>query len=248
MSRFFVSNEQIDDDKIFIIGNDVNHIKNVLRMKNGDLLEVCNKENNKNYECEILNINNDKIELKILSMNMTNEEKIKITIMQGIPKFDKMELIIQKSVELGVNEIIPLEMEHCVVKLKESDRLKKIERWKKISEVAAKQCMQNYIPEIRNVENIKNICKMKKDYDEIIVAYEKEDEVTLKSQINKIKTNGKDVNRIAIIIGPEGGISNQEISLLKEAGVISVTLGKRILRTETVALNMLSIFKYEFES
>ena len=158
-----------------------------------------------------------------------------------------MELIIQKSVELGCYDITPVEMKRSVVKLKDKDKIKKIERWQKIAEVAAKQSGRNRIPEIKDIKSIKNICNLCQEYDIVIVAYENEKENKLRNELEKLKRSNKGNLRIAVLIGPEGGIDNWEIEMLKESGVKIVTLGNRILRTETVALNLLSIIMYELE-
>ena len=175
------------------------------------------------------------------------ECKIQVTIFQGLPKSDKMELVIQKSVELGVYEIYPTEMKRCIAKLKEQEANKKIARWQKISEVAAKQSGRNIIPQIKEKVNIKQVCNLVKDYDKLIVAYEEEKENSLKSELKSIKSKDKENIKIAILVGPEGGIDLAEIEELRKAGAVIVTLGKRILRTETVALNVLSNIMYELE-
>ena len=169
-----------------------------------------------------------------------------LSIFQGLPKADKMELVIQKSVELGVYDITPLKMKRCVVKLKEKDEKKKIERWQKISEVAAKQSGRDIIPSINKMKNVNEICSEFDKYDLVLVAYENEKENTLKSELKKIKKE-LDSLKIAIIIGPEGGIDENEIQTFKSNGAKIITLGKRILRTETVALNVASIIMYELE-
>ena len=158
-----------------------------------------------------------------------------------------MELVIQKSVELGVFDITPVEMKRCVVKLKENDKKKKIERWHKIAEVAAKQSGRNQIPKINDIIQIKNICQEMEKYDIVLVAYEKEENNTLKQVLKQLKEREYSNLKIGVVIGPEGGIEEQEIEMLKENGAEIITLGKRILRTETVALNVLSILMYELE-
>ena len=250
MPKFFVNNNQIRNNQIEIIGTDVNHIKNVLRASVGDKLEICDVSSNQDYLCEIERIAKENIMCNIIEiLEESAESNIKITIFQGLPKADKMELIIQKSVELGVYDIVPVEMKRCVVKLKQNDETKKLLRWQKISEVAAKQCGRNIIPEIKSIINIKNICNFIPEYDIVIVAYEKEEKNKLKQVIQLLKTKKveKETLKIGIIIGPEGGIDEQEIQILEKSGAQIVTLGKRILRTETVALNMLSILMYELE-
>ena len=191
-------------------------------------------------------IEKEEIECNILENLRSNvETDIKVTIFQGLPKADKMEYIIQKSVELGAYDITPVEMKRCIVKLNEKDKEKKIQRWQKIAEVAAKQCKRDIIPKINNITNVKLICNIIQNYDIILVAYEKEKERTLKSELKKIKEYNQ--KNIGIIIGPEGGLDEDDVKLLEESGAKVITLGNRILRTETVALNVLSNIMYELE-
>lgn len=246
MPRFFIKENQIQNNKITIIGEDVNHIKNVIRKQIGDIIEICNQDNEKSYKCEIEKIEEKQITTKIIEELKAQESNIKVDIFQGLPKAEKMELIIQKSVELGANAIIPVNMKRCVVKLDSKSEEKKIERWQKISESAAKQCGRNNIPEVKHLVNIKDICNKIMDYDAMIVAYENEKENTLKQELTKLKNKQKNL-KIGIVIGPEGGLEENDVKLLKESGAKIITLGHRILRTETVALNMLSIIMYELE-
>ena len=246
MPRFFIKENQIQNNQITIIGEDVNHIKNVIRKQIGDIIEICNQDNEKSYKCEIEKIEEKQITTKIIEELKAQESNIKVDIFQGLPKAEKMELIIQKSVELGANAIIPVNMKRCVVKLDSESEEKKIERWQKISESAAKQCGRNNIPEVKHLVNIKDICNKIKDYDAMIVAYENEKENTLKQELTKLKNKQKNL-KIGIVIGPEGGLEENDVKLLKESGAKIITLGHRILRTETVALNMLSIIMYELE-
>ena len=252
MPKFFVKEEQINNQEIKIQGTDVNHIKNVLREKLGSELIICNEKTGQDYLCEIKEIKEENIICNIKEKLLNNvESNIKVTIMQGLPKADKMELIIQKSVELGVNNIIPIEMKRCVVKLKDKDKIKKIERWQKISVVAAKQSGRNIIPEINQVENLKNICETFENYDIVLLAYENEKENTIKNELRQLKEKNQNKNedvKIAILIGPEGGIAEEEVEIARKKGAKIITLGKRILRTETVALNVLSIIMYELEN
>ena len=249
MPKFFVKEEQIKKDEIIIIGQDVNHIKKVLRAKIGDEIQICNKQNGENFLCKIQNIENENITCKIKQkIQKQVESNIEVTIFQGLPKADKMEFIIQIAVELGVYDITPVEMKRCVVKLNEKDKSKKVERWQKISEVAAKQSGRDIIPHINNVINIKNMYELIPKYDIVIVAYENEQNRTLKEQLKQIKEKYKEGKiKIGIVIGPEGGLEENDVEQLENNGAKIVTLGKRILRTETVALNVLSIIMYELE-
>ena len=251
MPKFFVKSNQIKNNKIEIINEDVNHIANVLRCKIGDKLNICNIDNGENYEAEIIQINKDSIDLKIIKdIESESESNIHINILQGLAKADKMELIIQKSTELGVKEITPVNMERCVVKVNGKDEARKIERWQKIAEVAAKQSGRNIIPKVNNIIRLKDIEKILIDYNCILVAYEKEENNTLKHELLNLKKEIKEKNNlnIAILIGPEGGISENEIDYLKQIGTKIITLGKRILRTETVALAVSCIILYELEN
>lgn len=262
MPKFFVSSEQITQNSIIILGQDVNHIKKVLRAKIGDKLEICNKETFDNYICQINQIEENKIDCEIKEKTKnTKESNIKVTIFQGLPKADKMELVIQKSVELGVHNITPISMKRCVMKLNDKDKIKKTERWQKIAEVAAKQCGRDYIPKINQVIALKEISTEINEYDTMIVAYEKEEFYSLKEALKEVKKQKesqekessknelrkKEEIKIGVVIGPEGGLDGEEIEILKNKGAKVVTLGKRILRTETVALNILSIIMYELE-
>ena len=246
MSKFFVKPEQIKNDNIIIDGDDVNHILNVLRMKKDDEIQVCNQVTGENYKARIVQYSKNEIECKIEEkIGKSTESNVHITLFQGIPKFEKMELIIQKNTEVGVNNIVPVIMERTVVKLDEKVASKKLDRWQKIAEIAAKQSMRDIIP------NVKSIIKTKEIdvdmYDVVLVAYENEEHNMLKAELKKLESQNKQEYNIAIVIGPEGGISEKEIELLDEKNVKFVSLGKRILRTETVALNILSVITYELE-
>ncbi len=248
MSKFFIKSNQIDNKKVKIIGEDVNHIKNVLRLKIDDDIKVCNSDNSKNYICAISNISSELVECVILKeTDDTSEGNVELHIYQGLPKADKMELIIQKGTELGVSKFIPVNFRRCIVKLSGKDEDKKIERWNKISEVAAKQCGRDLIPTVSNIKTIKNICEEIPNYDIVLVAYENERNKHIKNELLRIKQL-KENYKIAVIIGPEGGIEQEEVNLLEENGAKVVSLGKRILRTETVALQVSSIIMYELES
>lgn len=248
MPKFFVAENQINNNKITIIGNDVNHIKNVLRQKSGDKITICDISKEQDYLCEIDKIEEKSIDCNIIEKLENNtESNVKVTIFQGLSKADKLELVIQKSVELGAYDITPLQMKRCVVKLNEKDKLKKIQRWQKISEVAAKQCGRNIIPKINNIVNVKEVCNLCNEYDIVLIAYENEKENTLKKELKNLKKLDKEEIKVAVIIGPEGGIAPEEIEMFEENGAKIITLGNRILRTETVALSVLSIIMYELE-
>lgn len=268
MQHFFINANQKENDIIKILGNDVNHIKNVLRCKVNEKLEISVIETEERFLAEILELNKENIICKVVEkIDADFESNVNLNIIQALPKADKMELIIQKCTELGVKEITPLELERCIVKISGKDVDKKLERWQTIAETAAKQCRRSIIPKINNLYNLKNIEEIIKKNDLVILAYENETENSLKDIINELKfrnlkqelsfaalnnfgnikreTKKEDNISIGIIIGPEGGLEEKEAEYLKNLGVKSVSLGKRILRTETVAIVLASIIMYE---
>ena len=248
MSKFFVKEEQISNNRIKIIGEDVNHISNVLRMKKNDELQICNQDTGENYLSKIISISKTVVECEIQEkIDKTTESNVNITLFQGIPKFEKMELIIQKNTEVGIKDIVPVMMERTVVKLDDKLANKKLERWKKIAEIAAKQSMRDIIPSIENIIKTKDIDATK--FDAFLVAYENENHNMLKSELLKLredKEKDKKYN-IAVLIGPEGGISEKEIEMLQAQKAKFISLGKRILRTETAGLVMVGNIMYELE-
>ena len=247
MRKFFVEKDQITKPNIEIIGEDVNHIKNVLRLEIGETINICDRESSINYISKITSISSTSVMCEIeKECEGTSESNVKLHIYQGLPKADKMELIIQKCTELGAYEFIPVEMKRSIVKLNGKDADKKVERWNKISEVASKQSGRDIIPKVRNVINIKALEKEIPTYDVVILAYEEEDSNYIKNELEKIKKD-KTTYDIAVIVGPEGGLDKEEVELLKEAGAKVVTLGSRILRTETAPIMITSCIMYELE-
>lgn len=246
MPKFFVNDNQIERNKVKITGTDVNHIMNVLRFAKGELLTITNKDNQMSYFAKIIDMNKQKIECEIIEqINEKTESNIQVSILQGLPKSDKMEYIIQKSTELGVHDIIPVSLKRCIVKLNGKDEIKKIERWQKIAEVAAKQSGRDIIPQIEQVHSIEEICTEMNKWDLVIIAYENEKENTLKKELKKLKKEQS--LKIGVIIGPEGGLEENEVEILKQHGARVITLGSRILRTETASIATLSNIIYEFE-
>ena len=241
MYKFFVEDNQIENNEIKIMNDDLKHISNVLRMRIGEEILITNKNTAETYKCSIKEINKNEAVCTIIEKEENDTEpSIKVDIFQGIPKSDKMETIIQKSVELGVSKIFPVSMKNCVAKIK--DDIKKQERWQKISEAAAKQSKRNIIPSIEKSVDIKYLCRKIDEYDLVLVAYENEDKKTIKD----ILKNNK-VEKIAIVVGPEGGLTEKEVEELIKCGAKAVSLGKRILRTETAPIAMLSMIMYEYD-
>lgn len=240
MPKFFVTKQQITQ-QIEILGEDAKHIKTVLRKKEEEELIVCDGEGI-DYICNINHFEENKIIVDIVEKQICEAEPpIKIILFQGLPKADKMELIIQKCVELGIDAIVPVETERSIVKLNKKE-YKKIERWQKIAEAAAKQSGRGKIPQIGNVLSFEQALQYSKKLDKSIIPYEKEQKTNLKEFIKNFE--GKS---IGIFIGAEGGFSEQEIVKAVEQNVLPVTLGKRILRTETAGMITTAILIYEIE-
>lgn len=237
MHRFFIdysiTSDQINiDDK-----NDVNHIKRALRVQVGEKLEICDASNEE-YIVEVLSLE-ESVACKVLEKrDITRESPIEIDIFQGLAKGSKMETIVQKSVELGVSNIYPLNTKRVIVKLDGKSEKKKIDRWQKIADEAAKQSKRTHIPQVKPMLHIKNFDQVVDSYDLILLAYELESSRSLKEHL------AKETKKIAIIIGPEGGFEEEEVESIVNLGGHSVSLGPRILRTETAGLSLVAIIQY----
>lgn len=204
------------------------------------------KKHGENFVCNIIEENDECIILEIIEkVESKAEPNVYIHILQGLPKFEKMETVIEKCTEIGVSEITPVEMKRSIVKLDEKNKIKKHDRWQKIAEVAAKQSKRDIIPKINEVQNLKNVFSILENYDIVLVAYEEEKENTLKEELLRLKQNS--FLKIAVIIGPEGGIDETEIDFLKQKNTKIVTLGPRILRTETAPILICANIIYELE-
>ena len=246
MQRFFVEPHQIDRDRheIRITGNDVNHIVNVLRMKKDEELWISDKE--KEYHCVIENSGEDEVLLHILYVQEPDYElQSRIYLFQGLPKADKMELIIQKAVELGAYEIIPVETKRCVVKLDGKKAAKKVERWQQIAESAAKQSKRMLIPNVHQVLSFKEALKYAESMDIRLIPYELAKGMQETKEILAAIEQGQS---IGIFIGPEGGFEEKEVEAAISEGAKPITLGKRILRTETAGLAILSVLMFQLEN
>lgn len=244
MPRFFVTRSQVQNDEIVIQGNDVNHIKNVLRMSPGDELSLSDGEG-MDYFCKIKSIEREEVRLSIEnSWTSYVELPVKLYLFQGLPKGDKMELIIQKAVELGAFEIIPVRTKRAIVKLDDKKEAKKIARWQQIAESGAKQSGRGLIPEIKSVMGFSEALAYAKSLDAALIPYEKAEGI---QKTREIVHGLKGKKSVGIFIGPEGGFDEKEVEEALEMGIVPVTLGRRILRTETAGLTMLSILMFEFE-
>ena len=271
MDQFFVEEGQIDvaNRTVMITGGDVNHIKNVLRMKVGEELAVSNGQDGKEYRCAIRAFHDGEdseeecgksnrssggkqqkgqawIECELRFIKEDGVElPAKIYLFQGLPKADKLELIIQKAVELGVYQVIPVETRRCVVKLDEKKAKAKTARWQQISEAAAKQSKRGIIPEVKEPMSFKKALELARGMDVKLIPYELAEGMDRTRQLIESIEPGQ---TIAIFIGPEGGFDEAEIQAAQEAGIEPVTLGRRILRTETAPLAILAWLGYHLEA
>ena len=251
MYHFFVEPDQISDKNVIITGEDVNHIKNVIRLKVGDEISISNGIDGRDYRCGIASMTDTEIlcELRFIKEDGV-ELPSKVYLFQGLPKGDKMELIIQKLVELGVFEIIPVAMKRCVVKLDDKKAKSKIVRWQSISEAAAKQSKRGVVPQIHDVMSFQTALEYAQTMDVKLVPYEMEETLDGASGMagtKKIIEGLKPGQSVAVFIGPEGGFEESEIQAAIDAGMKPITLGKRILRTETAGMTVMSWLMYQLE-
>ena len=242
MPKFFIPSNNVSDEQLIIEGGDVAHITRVLRLGEGDTVTACDSSGN-DYEARIASASSDRLVCDIISkQKCASEPEIKVTLFQGLPKGSKMEYIIQKTTELGIHEIVPTKLSRCVSKVEgKKDETKKLDRWQKISESAAKQSGRGIIPEIKPFMTLDEIIDASKDFDLFFVPYECEDRHTMR----EVLLSKPDVKSVGFVIGPEGGFDITETEKLKNAHIPTVTLGKRILRTETAGEAVLAMIMYE---
>ncbi|PWJ47677.1 16S rRNA (uracil(1498)-N(3))-methyltransferase [Faecalicatena contorta] len=245
MHHFFAEPSQIKGGIVCIEGTDVNHMKNVLRMKAGEKVEVSDGQGTE-YLCEVDRYEEEYAFLRIISAGRKEAElPSKIFLFQGLPKGDKMELIIQKAVELGVYQIIPTSTKRAVVKLDAKKAGKKTERWNAIALSAAKQSGRSRVPQVMPVLSFREALEQARELDVVMIPYEQAEGMEKTREIISAVRPGQDVG---IFIGPEGGFEEDEVEKAIQSGAHSITLGKRILRTETAGLAILSILMYHLEN
>ncbi|MDO4321839.1 MAG: 16S rRNA (uracil(1498)-N(3))-methyltransferase [Lachnospiraceae bacterium] len=245
MYHFFVTPEQIGEREIRIEGGDINHIRNVLRMEPGEQITVSSGEDKKEYRCEIFQIEEDCVTARIMWVQEADTElPSRICLFQGLPKGDKMELIIQKAVELGVHEIVPVATKRAVVKLDKKKAEAKGKRWNAISESAAKQSKRMIVPEVKPVMTFAEAAAYAKEYAVRLIPYELAEGM---ERTREIFAGIRPGDSVAVFIGPEGGFDEAEIEAAKEAGLCPITLGRRILRTETAGMTVLSVLMLQLD-
>lgn len=244
MYHFFAKKENIFENYILIDGDDVKHLRNVLRIRPGERIIMSSGENI-DYYCVVSDIEEDRIIVSIESIDKEGRElPVRIYLFQGLPKGDKMEFIIQKAVELGAYEIVPVAMKRSVVKLDSKKSESKVKRWNLIAESAAKQSKRSVLPLVNNVMTFKQAAEYAKKLDIVLMPYECADGMQLtKELINSIRPG----QSVGIFIGPEGGFDGEELTAAHDNKFSIITLGKRILRTETAGMMLLSVLMYNLE-
>ncbi|UOE95643.1 16S rRNA (uracil(1498)-N(3))-methyltransferase [Alkalihalobacillus sp. LMS39] len=248
MQRYFVKPEQMTETKVEITGEDVKHIARVMRMSQGDEIICCNNQG-RVCKVEIASISDQAVHTNILEEITTNTElPINVTIVQGLPKGDKLDVIVQKGTELGASMFIPFQSERAIVKWDRKKQEKKIERLEKIAKEAAEQSYRAKIPYITPSMSVEDIIQKTESYTTKMIAYE---EVAKKpdepSQLYKLLNHTNRGDSFVCVIGPEGGLTTKEVTKLTDAGFIPCSLGPRIVRTETAAMYVLSAVSYHFE-
>ncbi|QOY36194.1 16S rRNA (uracil(1498)-N(3))-methyltransferase [Anaerobacillus isosaccharinicus] len=247
MQRYFIANNQLTELHFSITGEDVKHISKVMRMSQGDQL-ICINEDGIVAQCKIVAITNDEINgtvLKILTED--TELPVKVTVAQGLPKGDKLELIVQKGTELGATAFIPFQATRSIVKWDEKKGQKKIERLGKIAKEAAEQSYRRIVPKVMNSLSFKQLVKESEHYDIKIVAYEEKAKQGEMKNLAAALGQAEVGNSILVVVGPEGGLTIDEITVLEQMGFTSCSFGPRILRTETAAMYFLGAVSYHFE-
>lgn len=246
MQRYFV-NAESEASSFHICGEDYHHIIRVMRMKEGDEI-VCVTQDGKSALSQIAEITDEMIVARVVKWeDGSTELPVSVTIASGLPKGDKLEWIIQKGTELGAHEFVPFLAARSIVKWDEKKAAKKVERWQKISKEAAEQSYRAKVPTVASPVAIGALLKMAKEFDVLLVAYEEEAKQGEAARLAQTLQNMKAGQSILIVFGPEGGLTPQEITLLKENGFLACGLGPRILRTETAPLYLLAAVSYQLE-
>jgi 16S rRNA (uracil1498-N3)-methyltransferase len=241
--RVFVPSENIRDNNAVIHGSDVNYLKNAMRLKPGDEITVIDGKN-REFSSKIISLEKSSVNAKLIAEKLPAiGSKIKVAIAQGLPKNPKMDLIIQKATELGASKIIPVMTERSIMKIAEEKAGVKVSRWQRIAKEAAEQSGRSNMPTIDGITDFDAILRSRNEYDKCIMLWELEKEMTLKKFLQKNSA----IKKLLVLIGPEGGFSRREAEHAKEKGFITVSIGSRILRTETAPLAVLSMIDYEFE-
>ncbi|UFJ43170.1 16S rRNA (uracil(1498)-N(3))-methyltransferase [Brevibacillus humidisoli] len=244
MQRYFVKPHQLLDNRITITGDDVHHIVKVMRGKPGDQLIVCDSEG-RCARARLVDLGTQEVQAEIVEMlDEQRELPIHVTIAQGLPKSDKLEWIVQKGTELGMTTLVPFSSERTIVKLDPKKEAKKRERWQKIAKEAAEQAHRTRVPEVMPAVGFAELLEQANRYTSCVIAYEQENTTSLQTVLASLRQG----DSLCVLIGPEGGFTTEEVAQAEQAGIVPVSLGPRILRTETASQYVLAAVSYHFES
>lgn len=247
MSRFLVHPENISEDLVCLKEKEIHHIKNVLRFKEGDVVVVFDGVGNE-YRCQIDSLNKKEGQLSILEkLESKQTQSAFVTLAHSVTKGERFDWVVEKGTELGMQKILPFICERVNVKLNAENKLKKHQRWERISQAASKQCGRVHLPEVSSVMTLDQLVESFSDYDLVLLAYELENGTDLKSTLRSAIEKNKKI-KILAIVGPEGGFTENEVHQMVQAGAQSVSLGENILRTETAAIAMVAMIQYELLS
>lgn len=247
VQRYFVPDKQLQDGHFSIVGEDVKHISKVMRMVIGDQL-ICINDHGQVAQCEITSISSSEVTGTVIDfLEQNNELPVKVTIAQGLPKGDKLDLIVQKGTELGAHGFIPFQAKRSIVKWDDKKAEKKVERLEKIAKEAAEQSYRNVVPNVYSAVTFQQLLSESSNHDIKIVAYEEEAKAGERKNLATALTEASNNHSIIVVIGPEGGLTSEEIKALEAQGFLTCSFGPRILRTETAALYLLSAVSYHFE-
>jgi len=239
LRNFYVSHNKIFSDRILISGEEKHHIVNVLRLKPDEHVKIFDGQGNE-YLARLKHFNSDNVVAEILEHRQISPPKPYVTLLQGLPKFDKFDQIVQKTTELSVSEIVPVLCQRSVPRLNRDVSLKRVSRWQRIANEASKQCGRIYFPKVKEITEF-NECLTSLNFDLSLILWEEEQKLGLKS----ILRQNAPAERVGLFVGPEGGFSSDEVDIATAAGAIPVTLGSNILRTETAAIVGVALILYE---
>ena len=245
MLHIFAEPGDISGDRLTITGKEYNHIRNVLRMKQGEIISVSDGQDGRDYRFAIDGFTDSQVLCRLVSVAESGAElPVRVVLFQGIPKGDKMDLIVQKCVELGVTDIVPVEMKRCVVRLDAGKKAKRVRRWQTIAESAAGQSRRAVIPQVHEPMTMEAAVRGAAENTDVrLLPYELQGEGGTRELFDRIRSG----SAVSVFIGPEGGFEASEVEAAGRAGILPITLGPRILRTETAAMVVLSWLIWRFE-
>ncbi|ANE47298.1 16S rRNA methyltransferase [Paenibacillus swuensis] len=245
MQRYFLKKEQFThNNTVRITGDDAHHLVKVMRARAGDKV-ICSDGESREALVELQEIETGQVTASIIEeLAMDAEPEVKVWVAQSLPKGDKMEIVIQKCTEIGAHRFIPFESERTVVQYDAKKEAKRLERWNKIAKEAAEQAHRNRVPEVEPMRSWKSLLQLSADFDLTMICYEKEQGLQFRALLQQAVQQDQ-MKKVLLLIGPEGGFTENEVEQAEAAGARAISLGRRILRTETAAMTALTCILYE---